>query len=54
MNDHIQEGYKDGKAITGICYSTGLKQYFVVMTETPGKQSYKWFNMTTEESRDRL
>ena len=31
-NDEIQEGYKEGKAITGICYSSGLKLYFVVMT----------------------
>lgn len=54
VDDDIQEGYKDGKAITGICYSIGLKKYFVVMTETPGrKQSYEWFNMTTEESSDR-
>ena len=53
VNDDIQEGYRDGKAITGIRYTTGLKQSFVVMTETPRKQSYKWFNMTTEESRDR-
>ena len=48
MNDDIKEGYKDGKAITGIRYSTGLKQSFVVMTETLGKQSCKWFNMTTK------
>ena len=54
VDDDIQEGYKDGKAITGICYSIGLKQYFVVMTETPGrKQSYEWFNVTTEENSDR-
>ena len=35
VDDDIQEGYKDGKVITGICYSIGLKKYFVVMTETP-------------------
>ena len=54
VNDYILEGYKEGKKITGICYSTGLKQYFVVMTEKPGNQSFKWFNeVTTEERSDR-
>lgn len=53
VDDDIQEGYKDGKAITGICYSIGLKKYFVVMTETPGKQSYEWINVSTEENSDR-
>ena len=43
-NDEIQKKYKEGKAITGICYSTGLKQYGVVMTETPEHQTCKWFN----------
>ena len=49
VDDAIQEGYKDGMVITGICYSTGLKQYFVVMTETPGKQTYQRFNASTAE-----
>ena len=53
VDDDIQEGYKDGKAITGMYYSIDLKQYFVVMTETPGKQSYKWINVSTEENSDR-
>lgn len=48
-SDEIQEGYRDGYAITGICYSTGLKQYFVAMTETPERQDYKWFNVTEED-----
>ena len=45
-NDKIQEGYKEGKAITGICYSTGLEQYLVVMTKTPEGQTYRWFDTT--------
>ena len=35
-NDEIQEGYQEGKAITEICYSSGLKRYFVVMTASMG------------------
>ena len=50
VEDKIQEGYREGYAITGICYSTGLEQYFVVMTETPGMQSYKRFDTTKEDS----
>ena len=42
--DKIQEGYKEGKVITGICYSTGLKQYLVVMTKMPQRQTYRWFD----------
>ena len=45
-NDEIQEGYQQGKAITGICYSTGLKQYFVVMTASMGEQCFRWFDRT--------
>ncbi|KAL9953310.1 hypothetical protein ACROYT_G040707 [Oculina patagonica] len=41
--NEIQKKYKEGKAITGICYSTGLEQYFVVMTESSERQTYKWF-----------
>ena len=37
-NVEILEGYKEGKAITGICYSSGLKQYFDVMTASMGEQ----------------
>ena len=44
----IDRGYKERKGITGICYSTGLGQYFVVMTEMPEGQSYKWFENTGE------
>lgn len=50
VRDEIRNGYQEGYAITGICYSTGLEKYFVVMTEAPGMQSYKWFNTTTEDS----
>ena len=46
-NNDIQKYYNEGKAITGICYSTGLGQYFVVMTETPQGQTYEWFDNGT-------
>ena len=45
-NDEIQEGYQEGKAITGICYSSGLKLYFVVMTASMGRQCSRWFDTT--------
>ncbi|KAL9953314.1 hypothetical protein ACROYT_G040712 [Oculina patagonica] len=41
--NEIQKVRKEGKAITGICYSTGLEQYFVVMTESSERQTHKWF-----------
>ena len=38
----------EGCTVTGICYSTGLKQYFVVMTRIPEVQSsHYWFYDTT-------
>jgi len=49
-NSDIQKYYNEGKAITGICYSTGLGQYFVVMTETPQGQDYEMFD--NETARD--
>lgn len=45
--NEIQKNYKEGRVITGICYSTGLGQYFVVMTATPQGQTYGWFNNRT-------
>ncbi|KAJ7354975.1 hypothetical protein OS493_029085 [Desmophyllum pertusum] len=39
--NEIQKKYEEGKAITGLCYSSGLGQYFVVMTKTPEGQSYQ-------------
>ena len=39
----IEEKYEEGKVITGICYSTVLDKYFIVMTETTENQTYKWF-----------
>ena len=43
----LDRGYKEGKGITGICYSTGLEpQYFVVMTEMAERQRYEWFENT--------
>ena len=44
----IDEGYKEGKRITGICYSSGLRQYFVVMTEMPEGQCCYWVDCTKE------
>ena len=44
----LHRGYKEGKRITGICYSTGVGQYFVVMTEMPDEQRYEWFENTRE------
>ena len=51
-NDDIQEGYQEGKAITGICYSSGLKRYFVVMTASMGRQRSRWFDTTEGEAMD--
>ena len=45
-NVEIQGGYQEGKAITGICYSSGLKLYFVVMTASMGRQCSRWFDST--------
>ena len=45
-NDEIQKGYQEGKAITGICYSRGLKLYFVVMTASMGEQCFRRFDTT--------
>lgn len=47
----IEKEYKEGKAVTGICYSTGLGQYFVVMTETPQGQTYEWCNNYTARKK---
>jgi len=44
----IEKGYREGKILTGICYSTGLRQYFVVMTEMPEEQCCYWFDCTKE------
>ena len=40
----INEHHKAGYTVTGICYSTGLRQYFVVMTKIPEVQSSHYFN----------
>ena len=40
VSNEILKYYKEGKAITGICYCTGLRQYFVVMTATLQGQTY--------------
>ena len=49
-NDDIQEGYKEGSVITGICYSIGLKLYFVVMTASMGEQCSRWFDRTEKKA----
>ena len=51
-NDEIQEGYRDGYALTGISYSIELKQYFVVMTASKRKQCYRWFRTTEGKAMD--
>ena len=48
VKNEIQKGYQDGKAITGICYSTGLRRYFVVMTVMPARQCYERHDITKE------
>ena len=40
VKKYISEKWKEGMIITGICYSTGLKQYLVIMTESADGQSY--------------
>ena len=41
-DDEIEVHYKTGRIITGICYSTELEKYFVVMTEMLQEQCYVW------------
>jgi len=38
---------KAGYTVTGICYSTGLKRYLVVLTEIPEVQSSHYFDDPT-------
>ena len=47
VSSEIEKYYQEGKVITGICYSTGLGKYFVVMTETPQGQAYERFDNNT-------
>ena len=47
-NIEIQKRYYEGRKITGICYSPGLRQYLVVMTEMPEGQCYLRFDSTKE------
>jgi len=42
----IIEQIKKGYTVTGICYSTGLRLYFVVMTKIPEVQSAHYFDDT--------
>ena len=44
--DKIVEQYKVGYTVTGICYSTSLRQFFVVMTTIPEVQSSCYFDDT--------
>ena len=39
--------------LSQVYYLTGLKQNFVVMTKSPGRQNYKSFDTTKEENSDR-
>ena len=51
VDTEIRKSYRTGKFITGICYSTGLEQYFVVMTEMSQgpRQCYAWQTDSTKE-----
>ena len=51
VDTEIRKSYQTGKVITGICYSTGLEQYFVVMTEMSlgRRQCYAWQTDNTKE-----
>ena len=44
--DKITERYKARYIVTGICYSTGRRQYFVVFTRIPEVQSSLYFDDT--------
>lgn len=45
--DKINEQIKEGYTVTGICYSTGLRLYFVVTTKIPEVQSSHYSDDTT-------
>ena len=48
----IKKGYKEGKRITGICYSVDLHNCFVVMTEEPSKwQAFGWFDASSDAEK---
>ena len=51
VDTEIRKSYQTGKVITGICYSTGLEQYFVVMTwmSQDRRQCYAWQTNSTKE-----
>ena len=44
--DEISEKHKAGYTVTGICYSTDLRKYFVVTTMMPEVQSSYYFDNT--------
>ena len=49
VQTEIEKSYQTGNVITGICYATGLEQYFVVMTrETPAGQCHAWHTGNTK------
>ena len=48
----LEKQYKKGKTVTGICYSKNQGRYFVVLTETPQKQKYHWFDRRDTTTRD--
>ena len=51
-NDDIQEQYRDGYALTGICYSSGLGRYLIVMTASIAEQCFRWFDTTELKAMD--
>ncbi|PFX14089.1 uncharacterized protein LOC111345226 isoform X1 [Stylophora pistillata] len=44
IREEVERGYEEGMVITGICYSPKLREYLLVMTESPAGQNYKWFD----------
>ena len=50
---HIKQQWADGKNLTGICYSTGKKQYFLVMTEQSAGQLQNYFTTDSDQEVDK-
>ena len=51
--EYIDQKLDEGMMLTGICYSTGKKQYFLVMTESLSDQIYQIYDWgTTSQAVD--
>lgn len=44
IKKEVTKGWKEGMVISGVCYSPGLREYCLVMTEFPERQKYQWFD----------